>query len=274
MPGDERGWHKAPGRHRPAVRAAAYIPARRAHPENVVAHAQEVPAGHPAAGGRRGGHVGQLSGGTERVLAARLAQALSRSGRHGHRRSRGRHQGLACHAAGPQDPLVEFYDFDVPPVGGGEGPGDTTLATFDAFTPGGRRVGHTEGRFTIMFRDENFAEVTHVLDGRGRILVKGLAGPPTPTGSWSCRGRRDTRVRDPGRRRGPAHHGGDGPLGPLGRPALQLLGFLVRGLLRVLDRQPELGVGQPEVPAEPVAALQQGEVLEAAGGADVEVHLG
>jgi hypothetical protein len=43
---------------------------------------------------------------------------------------------------------VEFRSFDAPPVGGAEGPGDTTLATFDAFTQGGRRVGHTEARFT------------------------------------------------------------------------------------------------------------------------------
>jgi hypothetical protein len=75
--------------------------------------------------------------------------------------------------------LVEFRDFDVPPVGGEElSPGDTTLTTGDLFTPGGRRVGHGEGRFTIMFRDENFVEITFVLDGRGQILVEGLAGPP------------------------------------------------------------------------------------------------
>lgn len=36
---------------------------------------------------------------------------------------------------------IDGRDFDAPPVGGGEGPGDTTLATFDAFTPGGHRVG-------------------------------------------------------------------------------------------------------------------------------------
>ena len=66
----------------------------------------------------------------------------------------------------------------MPPVGGGEGPGDTTLATFDAFTPGGRRVGHTEARFMIMFRDENFVEATIVLDGRGHILVEGLVVDP------------------------------------------------------------------------------------------------
>ena len=28
-----------------------------------------------------------------------------------------------------------------------------------------------------MFHDENFVEVTHVLDGRGQILVEGIAGP-------------------------------------------------------------------------------------------------
>jgi hypothetical protein len=75
--------------------------------------------------------------------------------------------------------LVEFHDFDVPPVGGEElSPGDTELVTFDAFTPSGRRVGHGEARFTIMFRDENFAEITILLDGRGQILVEGIAGPP------------------------------------------------------------------------------------------------
>jgi hypothetical protein len=73
---------------------------------------------------------------------------------------------------------VEFRNFDAPPVGGAEGPGDTTLATFDAFTPGGRHVGHTEARFTTMFRDEIFAEVTILLDGRGQILLEGIAGPP------------------------------------------------------------------------------------------------
>ena len=74
--------------------------------------------------------------------------------------------------------LVDARNFDAPPLGGAEGPGDTTLATFDAFTPGGRRVGHTEARFTTMFRDEIFAEVTILLDGRGQILLEGIAGPP------------------------------------------------------------------------------------------------
>jgi hypothetical protein len=73
---------------------------------------------------------------------------------------------------------VEFRDFDAPPLGGAEGPGDTTLFTFDAFTPGGRRVGHTEARVTLMFRDEVFAEVTVLLDGRGQLLFEGIAGPP------------------------------------------------------------------------------------------------
>jgi hypothetical protein len=72
--------------------------------------------------------------------------------------------------------LVDAREFDGPPVA--ESPGDTTLATFDAFTPGGRRVGHTEARSTSMFRDELFAEVTILLDGRGQILVEGIAGPP------------------------------------------------------------------------------------------------
>jgi hypothetical protein len=76
--------------------------------------------------------------------------------------------------------VVEFHDFDAPPVGGAEGPGDTTLATFDAFTPGGRRVGHTEARFTMMFRDEIFAEVSVLLDGRGQILFEGIAGLTDP----------------------------------------------------------------------------------------------
>ena len=74
--------------------------------------------------------------------------------------------------------LVEFRDFDAPPLGGAEGPGDTTLFTFDAFTPGGRRVGHTQARATLMFRDEVFAEVTVLLDGRGQLLFEGIAGPP------------------------------------------------------------------------------------------------
>jgi hypothetical protein len=74
--------------------------------------------------------------------------------------------------------LVEFRNFDAPPVGGAEGPGDTTLATFDAFTPGGRRVGHTEARFTTMFRDEIFAEVTILLDGRGQLLLRASPAPP------------------------------------------------------------------------------------------------
>jgi len=75
---------------------------------------------------------------------------------------------------------VEFHDIDVPPVGGAEGPGDTTLATFDAFTPGGRRVGHTQARFTMMFRDEIFAEVSVLLDGRGQILFEGIASLNDP----------------------------------------------------------------------------------------------
>jgi hypothetical protein len=70
---------------------------------------------------------------------------------------------------------IDDRTFDAPPMGGAEGPGDTTLATFDAFTPGGRRVGHTEARFTMMFRDEIFAEVTVLLDGRGQILFEGIA---------------------------------------------------------------------------------------------------
>jgi hypothetical protein len=73
--------------------------------------------------------------------------------------------------------LVDARNFDAPPLGGAEGPGDTTLATFDAFTPGGRRVGHTQARFTLMLRDEVFAEVTVLLDGRGEILFEGIAGP-------------------------------------------------------------------------------------------------
>jgi hypothetical protein len=75
---------------------------------------------------------------------------------------------------------VDARDFDAPPVGGAEGPGDTTLATFDAFTPDGRRVGHTEARFTMMFRDEIFAEVSVLLDGRGQILFEGIASLTDP----------------------------------------------------------------------------------------------
>ena len=75
---------------------------------------------------------------------------------------------------------VDARDFAAPPVGGPEGLGDTTLATFDAFTPGGRRVGHTQARFTMMFRDEIFAEVSVLLNGRGQILFEGIAGLTDP----------------------------------------------------------------------------------------------
>jgi hypothetical protein len=76
--------------------------------------------------------------------------------------------------------LVDARDIDAPPVGGAESPGDTTLATFDAFTPGGRRVGHTQARFTLMFRDEIFAEFSVLLDGRGEIVAEGILGVTDP----------------------------------------------------------------------------------------------
>jgi hypothetical protein len=68
---------------------------------------------------------------------------------------------------------VDFRDFDQPPVGQPD-PGDTFLFTDDAFTPGGRRVGHDQVRLTIMFREEVFAEGTFVLQGRGQIVVEGV----------------------------------------------------------------------------------------------------
>lgn len=68
---------------------------------------------------------------------------------------------------------VDFRDFDAPPVGE-FGPGDTSLVTEDAFTPGGRRVGYDQVRFTAMFREELFVEATFVLQGRGQIVVEGI----------------------------------------------------------------------------------------------------
>jgi hypothetical protein len=68
---------------------------------------------------------------------------------------------------------VDFRDFDAPPVGE-FGPGDTSLFTEDAFTPGGRRVGYDQVRFTAMFREEAFVEATLVLQGRGQIVVEGI----------------------------------------------------------------------------------------------------
>jgi hypothetical protein len=68
---------------------------------------------------------------------------------------------------------VESQDIDVPPVGQ-ENPGDTFLATEDAFSPGGRRIGYDQARFTLMFRQEAFVEVTFVLTGRGQIVVEGI----------------------------------------------------------------------------------------------------
>ena len=83
---------------------------------------------------------------------------------------------------------VEFHDIDVPPVGGPLSPGDTSLATFDAFTPGGRRVGHIEARFTFMFRDEDFGEFTLLLDGRGQILAEGVGDPTDPQPDFAVTG--------------------------------------------------------------------------------------
>ena len=68
---------------------------------------------------------------------------------------------------------VESQDIDVPPVGQ-ENPGDTFLATEDAFSPSGRRIGYDQARFTLMFRQEAFVEVTFVLTGRGQIVVEGI----------------------------------------------------------------------------------------------------
>jgi hypothetical protein len=69
--------------------------------------------------------------------------------------------------------FVEETFVDVPPVGEFN-PGDTRLFTEDAFTPGGRLVGHGQARFTVMFRDEVFTEGTFVLQGRGQIVVEGI----------------------------------------------------------------------------------------------------
>jgi hypothetical protein len=63
----------------------------------------------------------------------------------------------------------------VAPVGE-ENPGDTFLVTEDAFSPGGRRIGYDQVRFTLMFREEVFVEATFVLTGRGQIVVEGLFG--------------------------------------------------------------------------------------------------
>jgi hypothetical protein len=63
----------------------------------------------------------------------------------------------------------------VAPVGE-ENPGDTFLVTEDAFSPGGRRIGYDQVRFTLMFREEVFVEATLVLTGRGQIVVEGLFG--------------------------------------------------------------------------------------------------
>jgi opacity protein-like surface antigen len=70
---------------------------------------------------------------------------------------------------------VDFQEIDVPPLGE-ENPGDTFLATEDAFSPGGRLIGYDQLRFTLMFRDELFVEATFVLSGRGQIVVEGLFG--------------------------------------------------------------------------------------------------
>jgi opacity protein-like surface antigen len=70
---------------------------------------------------------------------------------------------------------VDFQDIDVPPVGQ-ENPGDSTLVTEDAFSPGGRLIGYDQVRFTLMFRQEVFVEATFVLTGRGQIVVEGILG--------------------------------------------------------------------------------------------------
>ena len=67
---------------------------------------------------------------------------------------------------------VDEFQVDVPPEGEGN-PGDSALVTEDAFTPAGRRVGHNQVRFTVMFRQEDFVEATFVLQGRGQIVVEG-----------------------------------------------------------------------------------------------------
>jgi hypothetical protein len=64
---------------------------------------------------------------------------------------------------------------DLPPVGQ-ENPGDTALVTEDVFTPTGRLVGHSQVRFTLMFREEVFVEGSLVLQGRGQIVVEGVFG--------------------------------------------------------------------------------------------------
>jgi hypothetical protein len=69
--------------------------------------------------------------------------------------------------------LVEETFIDTPPLGEFN-PGDTRLFTEDVFTPGGRLVGHDQGRFTGTFREEVLAEASIVLRGRGQIVVEGI----------------------------------------------------------------------------------------------------
>jgi hypothetical protein len=70
---------------------------------------------------------------------------------------------------------VESQEIDVEPVGE-ENPGDTFLATEDAFSPTGLLIGYNQVRFTLMFREEVFVEATFVINGRGDIVVEGRLG--------------------------------------------------------------------------------------------------
>jgi hypothetical protein len=73
---------------------------------------------------------------------------------------------------------VDFREFDLPPVGEFS-PGDTVVFTEDAFTPGGRRVGHDQVRFTAMFREQDFVEAAFVLQGRGRSWSRASWASPS-----------------------------------------------------------------------------------------------
>jgi hypothetical protein len=68
---------------------------------------------------------------------------------------------------------VDSQVIDLPPVGQ-DNPGDSLLATFDASNPAGRLVGHAQARFTAMFRQGVFLEVTIIVRGRGQIIAEGV----------------------------------------------------------------------------------------------------
>jgi hypothetical protein len=140
------------------------------------AHAQEVRTCHrrrPTARGRCGGHVGRFGRGAEHLPAPRLGKPSA---------SNAAAATAAAEAAAKAKDVtrlvliarfVEETFVDVPPVGEFN-PGDTRLFTEDAFTPGGRLVGHGQTRFTGTFRQEVFVEATLILQGRGQIVVEGI----------------------------------------------------------------------------------------------------